>query len=149
MAEVEKRINIYFAAPLFTTAERRFNKDLASAIVHLGPYDVYLPQEAPDDPATSESEIFANNVDKLRTSEVVVAICDGPITDDGTSYEVGRARERGIPVVAVRTDTRGHEDMGFNLMFRDCIKVRVKPTCQIDALASLIHEAIQRSFTDG
>ncbi len=111
---------IYLAGPVFTLAERRFNEELAGELERLRPsLQVLLPQrydkEFQGEPDFSR-RMFASLAGALDSCDVVVAILDGPDADSGTSFEVGYARGLGKRVIGVRTDFRGGEDHGLNLM---------------------------------
>lgn len=106
-------MRIYLAGPLFTQAERLWNRELKQYLLHHG-HEVFLPQEHPH---TSARETFLLNLAYLRECEAVVAILDGADADSGTCWECGYAFARGKPVVAVRSDLRcSGDDEGFNLM---------------------------------
>ena len=111
---------IYLAGPVFTLAERRFNEELAGELERLRPsLEVFLPQrydkEFQNEPDFS-GKIFACLMGALDDCQVVVAVLDGPDADSGTSFEMGYARGQGKRVIGVRTDFRGSEDRGLNLM---------------------------------
>jgi nucleoside 2-deoxyribosyltransferase len=101
-------VRIYWAAPLFSVAERMFNNEMAEAL-HARGHEVFLPQEseANDRRAGPQSAvaIFDGDLDGLVWCEVVVACLDGPDPDSGTCWECGWAYEK-RPVVAFRTDVR-------------------------------------------
>jgi nucleoside 2-deoxyribosyltransferase/predicted secreted protein len=103
------RYRIYLAAPLFSEAERTYNRELHDLLT-ANYFDVYLPQAAGDDsPARTEDahrEIFSQNLDALRWADMVVAVVDGADADSGTSWEMGYAFGLGKPVFALRTDFR-------------------------------------------
>jgi nucleoside 2-deoxyribosyltransferase len=136
---------IYLAGPVFTLAERRFNEQLAGELERLGPaLQVFLPQRydnefqnAPD----FSRKMFACLMGALDHCEVVVAILDGSDTDSGTSFEMGYARGRGKKVIGVRTDFRGSEDHGVNLMLSNACSDLVREpstTATIERLAEKI-----------
>ncbi|QSZ67412.1 DUF523 domain-containing protein [Methanofollis aquaemaris] len=103
------RYHIYFAAPLFSEAERAFNRQVRD-LLEEHRYEVYLPQEAGDDGAVCDMggrrQIFERHVEVLRGVDLVLAVVDGADADSGTSWEMGYAAGRGIPAVALRTDFR-------------------------------------------
>jgi len=101
-------VKIYWAGPLFTTAERAWNRFMVEALRKNG-HDVFLPQEDEPREKTAES-IFEHDVDGLETSDVVVAVVDGADPDSGTSWEIGYAYSIGMPIVLVRTDFRGRHE---------------------------------------
>jgi nucleoside 2-deoxyribosyltransferase len=136
---------IYLAGPVFTLAERRFNEELANELERLSPsLQVFLPQrydkEFQDNPDFSQ-KMFACLVAALDNCTVVVAILDGPDADSGTSFEMGYARARGKRVIGVRTDFRGSEDHGLNLMLSNaCSDLVIEPstTATVEWLAERI-----------
>jgi nucleoside 2-deoxyribosyltransferase len=114
-------LRIYLSGPLFSQAERRWNRELAAALEErIAGADVILPQDfKPGGTYNSRAffrELFAECVDGVRTADVVVAVVDGPDVDSGTAFEMGVAHECGIPVVGLRTDFRESQDRGVNLV---------------------------------
>jgi len=121
------RYRVYLAAPLFSTAERRFNAWLSEMLAdHF--FSVYLPQDAGEEgccrTTEAQEEMFSRHCEALSRSDVVVAVIDGADADSGTSWEMGYAFARGIPVISVRTDFRragAHEHV--NLMLEQSSRV--------------------------
>ncbi len=71
---------IYFAAPLFTQAERIWNRELVAALRAFD-YQVFVPQEeaAPIlEHGMDPARIFQTMIDGVKTADAVVAILDGP-----------------------------------------------------------------------
>jgi nucleoside 2-deoxyribosyltransferase len=136
---------IYLAGPVFTLAERRFNEEIAGELERLSPsLQVFLPQrydkEFQGKPDFSR-KMFACLMGALDNCDVVVAILDGPDADSGTSFEMGYARARGKRVIGVRTDFRGSEDHGLNLMLSNaCSDLVTEPstTATVERLAERI-----------
>jgi len=95
-------VKLYFAAPLFSAAERAWNAELAAAVRDAG-HEVFLPQE--QDPGKDSPGIFATDVGGIDWAEGLVAIMDGPDPDSGTAWECGYAYGK-KPVIVVRTDVR-------------------------------------------
>lgn len=120
---------IYFAAPLFTQAERIWNQTLANAIVDQHPeIKVFLPQKE------SSKAIYNGKLDFAKVqkiclsgidaSDVLVAILDGPDSDSGTCFECGYAFSKGKKIIGIRTDLRAGEDQGLNAMLnQSCTEV--------------------------
>ncbi len=121
------RYRVYLAAPLFSAAERMFNRSVARLLSdHL--FDVYLPQESGDDSCsrdTREQErLFSLNKTALEGSDFIVAVIDGADADSGTSWEMGYAVALKKPVIALRTDFRRigpHEQV--NLMLEQSARI--------------------------
>jgi nucleoside 2-deoxyribosyltransferase len=117
------RAKIYFAGPLFTQAEWRWNAEVA-AILRRDKLDVILPQEASapmlaDSVPYDSARLFRENLANIEKADAVVAILDGPDADSGTCFECGFARHLGRPVIGIRTDIRrggDDPDAGVNLM---------------------------------
>ena len=121
-------MRIYFAGPLFTSAERDWNLTLATAVRDAG-HEVFLPQE--QEPGKDAAGIFATDVGGIDWAECLVAIMDGADPDSGTCWEVGYAFRK-KPIVLVRTDIRrnaGSGGSGYNPMLTESATIR------IDALA--------------
>jgi nucleoside 2-deoxyribosyltransferase len=114
---------IYLAGPLFTLAERRFNRELAAALESAGPeVSVILPQQHDHDhehdTAEGAKRIFERCLRDLGRAEAVVAVLDGPDADAGTAFECGYCYARKVPVVCLRTDIRGGAEPVVNAMLR-------------------------------
>lgn len=113
-------MNIYFAGPLFTLAERRFNEELAAEVRRLMPaVEIFFPQDC--DHQLKGQPDFAQRlycllIEAIDRCDAVVAILDGPDSDSGTCVEIGYARAKGKPVIGVRTDFRDGDMQGLNIM---------------------------------
>ncbi len=117
------RSTIYYAAPLFTDAERSWNAGNAVRLRARFPTrTLALPQEfcaafdAGPGAKPDFAQIFAACVDHLAQAAVVLAVIDGADPDSGTCWEAGYAYARGIPVISLRTDWRPAEDGAANCM---------------------------------
>lgn len=121
-------IRVYLAGPLFTSAERSFNQELAHAIEHSLPdARVILPQEyAKEIAGTGDffEKMYNYCIDKITEVDAIVAVLDGADADSGTCIEIGYARAKDKPVVGIRTDFRASEEHGLNLMVsRTCTRL--------------------------
>ena len=114
-------MEIYLAGPLFTQAERRWLRQLADALRERS-HKVFLPQDEAGLPLLKSPPDFHGAFETCRDAidraDCVIASLDGPDADSGTAWECGYAYARGKPVVVIRTDFRGGEDQGLNLMLR-------------------------------
>lgn len=122
-------IKIYFAAPLFTQAERIWNQLLTKAITEQDPsIKVFLPQ-IESDKADINGRIDFAKVQQIclkgiDESDILVAILDGPDSDSGTCFECGYACSKEKKLIGVRTDLRAGEDQGLNAMLnQSCTEV--------------------------
>ncbi|MEP7159442.1 MAG: nucleoside 2-deoxyribosyltransferase [Chloroflexota bacterium] len=138
-------MRIYFAAPLFSAAERDWNATLAAALREAG-HEVFLPQE--QERGRDAAGIFATDVGGIDWSDCLVAIVDGADPDSGTGWEVGYAYRK-KSIVLVRTDMRrtASDGSSYNAMLAESATIRVDavaaPISQVgrevlDALASLV-----------
>ena len=134
------RYNVYLAAPLFSEAEKTFNLRILELLTsHF--FQVYLPQDVGDDSHCRDGEehkhIFESHIHALDSTDILVAVIDGADADSGTSWEMGYAYRRGIPVYAVRTDFRisGHHEL-VNLMLEQSSAIVRNPSDLPDAMNS-------------
>lgn len=92
-------MKIYLAGPLFTQAERRWNRELAAALTRLKPdLEIILPQDVETmfrDGRPDFAAIFKRNVESIESSDAIVAILDRSDSDSGTSWECGYASPNG------------------------------------------------------
>lgn len=110
-------MKLYLAGPLFTAAEREFNRRLARGLEKLG-HEVFLPQEHVDSDQTAK-EIYETDIEGIHWAETIVANMDGPDPDSGTAWECGYATALKKKVLTYRTDLRSAADCdnsAFNLM---------------------------------
>lgn len=99
---------VYLAAPLFSEAERDFNRRLRDEIKKAG-FNVFLPQEDSNnikEEKNRQAIIFNKNTEAIESSDMVVAVIDGTDVDSGTSWEIGYAFAKGKPLLGLRTDFR-------------------------------------------
>jgi nucleoside 2-deoxyribosyltransferase len=112
-------MKIYLAGPLFTAAERAFNRRLRDLLVQRG-HEVWLPQD--HEPKTRAArDIFLTDVEGVDSSDVVVANMDGPDPDSGTCWECGYAYKK-KPIIVYRSDFRKPGDTKtspYNLMLTE------------------------------
>lgn len=105
---------IYFAAPLFSEADKMFNAHVYSRLREVldmwGGYDIeiYFPQ---DNKSINDKNAYASAQDitnadynELSESDIFIALLDGE--DSGVALEAGIAYERGIPMFGLWTDAR-------------------------------------------
>lgn len=104
-------MNIYFAGPMFATADLLYNDYLVKKIRELDDsLEVYLPQEngaINDKTAYADSKMIAlADTEKVLESDLLVAVLDGLTIDPGVASEIGVAYAKNIPMIGLYTDTR-------------------------------------------
>lgn len=137
-------MQVYYAAPLFTDAERAWNLANAQALrAGIPGLRLLLPQEfcSKHDQAKSAdagpdfTAIFRDCRDHLDQADLVLAVLDGADPDSGTCWEVGYAYAKQTPIIGLRTDWRPGEDAGANCMLtQSCESVHKNIT---DVIADL------------
>ena len=103
--------HIYFAAHLFAQSDLFYNQYLVKKIRELDDnLTIYLPQENEginDKSAYADSKMIAlADTDEVLKSDLMVALLDGLTIDAGVASEIGVAYAKGIPVIALYTDSR-------------------------------------------
>jgi len=142
-------MRIYFAGPLFTTAERDFNRAVADHLRLYG-HEVFLPQEV-EQVETQADTIFAAETKAMEWCDAIVVNADGPDPDSGSSWEHGNCWREKLSVV-FRTDIRDIDDgfPPFNLMLAQSantvINCKWKST---DQIAVAIDEALRALYDSG
>jgi hypothetical protein len=140
-------VRIYLAGPLFTPYERDFLSACAARLRADG-FDVFVPHEealALDN--TPADVIFAKDYAGLHAADAVLAVLDGPQTDDGTACEIGifyalmQAEPARKGIVGLVTDLRGArsgEGHGLNLFVAGCIEAAGKIVTDLDAAVAVL-----------
>jgi nucleoside 2-deoxyribosyltransferase len=123
-------MKIYLAAPLLNPMERSTNYIIRDKLVALG-HQVYLPQEAAGlafkeidlggDAKTIRQRIFDADMTAIRDTEVLLAVLDGRVPDEGVCVEVGVAYALGKKCVGYKTDARSLDKYGDNLFLEGCL----------------------------
>ena len=148
-------MKLYFAGPLFTTAERTWNAEVVAALRAAG-HEVFLPQEK--EPGLDATGIFAMDVGGIDWADGLVAIVDGADPDAGTCWEVGYAYGSAKPIVLVRTDFRdlAGEAGRYNPLVAESATVRLDlpaaPTTEVitailQALSSVAKDRLRKGAT--
>ncbi len=138
-------MRIYFAAPLFNAAEQRFNARLTWQLEEHG-HRVFLPQRdglemaeidpnaGPDSKANMRRMVFQLDSSEVIAADLVLAILDGRVPDEGICVEIG------IAWATRNADGRARRIVGLKTDSRTWL-----PT---DALNPMIGEALDELFTD-
>ena len=151
---MNRTINVYIAAPLFSVAEREFNDRLAEALkAAFDSCTINLPQQF----AVSISgqsgfldRVFEYSLESIKKSDAIVAVLDGPDVDSGTCVEIGYAFANKKPIIGLRTDFRSSEDRGVNLMVSmSCTRLIClqNSTTQLDDVLNEVVRAVKDLFS--
>jgi Nucleoside 2-deoxyribosyltransferase len=116
-----KDVLVYLAGPLFSEAERRFNREVTHRLQALG-FEVFLPQRdgverdrPPYDTMAPEERrraMFELDRSRILDSDVFLIVLDGRVPDEGACVELGIAYcqkylQKGEKLlVGLHTDTR-------------------------------------------
>ncbi len=136
-------MKLYFAGPLFSSAERDWNAALAGRLRAAG-HEVFLPQD--QEKGKDAAGVFATDVGGIDWADALVAIMDGPDPDSGTAWECGYAYGK-KPVVLVRTDFRasGGPGMPYNSMLTASATFRLDlGFANMDTVEAAILDALRR-----
>lgn len=136
-------MRIYQAGPLFSEAEQNWHRHLKHRLQTAG-YEVIWPFElfGQDEVAAwgedAPRKIMEADRAALDSCDLVVALLDGPMVDDGTAWEIGYAFAKGIPVMGIRTDFRQGGDTRHS-----CVNAMIEGSCvnivqTIDALLEVV-----------
>ncbi len=115
------KIKIYVAGPLFSSAERTFNRELTGRLESLG-FDVFLPQrdgverdKPPYDKMPAEEKrrrLFETDRNEVLDADIFLFVLDGRVPDEGAAVELGIAYAHkyllGVPkiLIGLYTDVR-------------------------------------------
>ena len=139
-------MKLYFAAPLFSGAERTWNADVAQGLRD-GGHEVFMPQD--QEPERDAAGIFTTDVGGIDWADALVAIIDGPDPDSGTAWECGYAYGK-KPIVLVRTDIRAQGGSGgpYNAMLTGAATTRLDlPFATTSRVVAEVLDAIRRLET--
>jgi len=121
---------VYFAAPLFSEAEREYNLKLTGILERYG-YEVFLPQRdgllAAELEGRSEAEktemIFRKDREEILKADILFMVLDGRVPDEGACVELGIAHANGKRCYGIKSDSRSVElDMDLNPMIAGCFE---------------------------
>jgi len=135
-------MKLYFAAPLFSGAERTWNADVAQGLRD-GGHEVFMPQD--QEPERDAAGIFTTDVGGIDWADALVAIIDGPDPDSGTAWECGYAYGK-KPIVLVRTDIRQTgSGAPYNAMLAEAATTRLDlPFAPTSRVVAEVLDALRR-----
>jgi len=136
---------VYFAAPLFNKMEKDYNLELVTLLESYG-YEVFLPQRdgflAPELLGLTEQEkidkIFQKDLEEVTNADIIFAVLDGRVPDEGVCVELGIAYTSGKRCYGIKNDARSVElDMDLNPMITGCMDKIFYNTNDVELLQSL------------
>ena len=142
---VKEGKRVYFAAPLFSQAERDYNLKITHILEDYD-YQVFLPQRdgylAPDLSGLNEEEkakkIFDKDYEEIMAADIFFGILDGRAPEEGVCVELGIAYANNKRCYGFKTDARSVEiDMDLNPMISGCLLKLFYSTDGEAAIASL------------
>lgn len=140
-------MRIYFAAPLFNAAEQRFNARLTWQLEERG-HRVFLPQRdglemaevdtgaGPEQLAEMRRKVFALDTSEVIAANLILAVLDGRVPDEGVCVEIG------IAWATRNADPARSERRIVGL------KTDARTWLPNDDLNPMVSEALDRLFTD-
>jgi nucleoside 2-deoxyribosyltransferase len=115
---------VYLAGPLFSEAEKNFNKQLRDLLS--SHCSVYLPQDdggllvemvtAGIPPTEATTMIFQKDIEEVKKCDIFLIILDGRTVDEGACVELGLAFGLNKECVGLQTDPRRLLSFGNNPM---------------------------------
>ena len=122
-------MRIYLAGPLFTPIEREFIEVIADKLERA--YTVYVPHrdgllvEEQLIRGLNQSEVYhavyQRDINEIQKCDVLLAILDGRVPDEGVCVEIGYAKALGKRIIGLKTDVRSALPWGNNPMIDGCI----------------------------
>jgi nucleoside 2-deoxyribosyltransferase len=140
-------MKIFLSGPLFTAAEREFNRQLEALLKKAG-HATWLPQNKKAKERAA-IPVFVNIIEGIQAADVVVANMDGADPDSGTSWECGYAYASGMPIIVFRTDFRKQRNtkLGpYNLMMWASATERLDgPFSNVEELAEKLQPLLDKA----
>ena len=116
---------VYIAGPLFTAGERQTLEQVDLVVKKTIGRDTYLPHRDGGiflRDAGSSLIFFQGDTAQLDSSDMVVAVLNGPDVDGGTSWEIGYAFSKGKKIIGYCDDTRIYApELQINPMIFHCL----------------------------
>ena len=128
---------IYIAGPLFSEAEKEFNKNVNEFLTEIG-FNTFLPQhdghqlsvllDNGDSIKKARKKIFDLDIKELEKTDVVLFIMDGRVPDEGACVEIGYAYAKGKECIGLKTDSRTLIGKYDNPLITGVLKNRIAKT---------------------
>ena len=135
-------MRVYLAAPLFTPHERELNLKITGMIERMSKYEVFLPQrdgillgkhtKTSESVAELKRQVFIRDVQAIERSDIVFAVLNGRVVDEGVAFEMGFAFAKGLKCWAYKDDWRQLLETGDNPMLEGSIDKRFNSIEEIE-----------------
>jgi len=135
-------MRFYLAAPLFTPQERDLNLEITKIIETNPIHEVFLPQRDGsllDDEVKFgnnilkvKDEIFKKDITAIENSDVVFAVLNGRVIDEGVAFEIGYGCAKGLKCWAYKNDWRQLLESGDNPMIEGATSMRFNSIKEIE-----------------
>ena len=135
-------MRVYLAAPLFTPQERELNLTITGIIERMPKHTVFLPQRDGillgeqvrngEDVLELKRQIFLKDVKAIEASDMVFAVLNGRVVDEGVAFEMGFAFAKGMKCWAYKDDCRQLLESGDNPMLEGSIDRRFNSIEEIE-----------------
>ncbi len=148
-------LRLYLAGPLFSEAERQYNKYLSDFLENFG-FETFLPQR--DGHKFSDllangttktvamNKIFTRDINELKKADVVIFVMDGRVPDEGACVEIGYAYALGKECIGLKTDPRTLMSDADNPLILGALKYRIaKNLKELDVFLYKIKETEEGS----
>lgn len=135
-------MKFYLAAPLFTPHERDLNLKITKIIEANPNHEVFLPQrdgfllteevKIGNDIHEIKEKIFQKDIRAIENSDIIFAILNGRVVDEGVAFEMGYGCARGLNCWAYKNDWRQLLESGDNPMIEGAINRRFDSLVEIE-----------------
>lgn len=138
-------MRIYVAGALFSIAEQSFNTQLKKELLNLNSdLNIILPQDEAKKHLGKdnfEQLIFTSCEEEVTKADIILAILEGSDIDSGTCIELGLAFAQNKKIIGVRTDFRGSEIEGLNIMVRKVLNhyIHISKDTTVSSLAQKVN----------
>jgi nucleoside 2-deoxyribosyltransferase len=101
-----KPLKVFLNSSLSHLASQMFNQKIKELLQEEG-FTCILPQDIlPPVSSTKPKDVFQQNVELIRQSDLVLSILDAP--GEGVIFELGVAYSSNKPIIAFRSDKQGY-----------------------------------------
>lgn len=135
----ERTLRIYLAAPFFSEGERCLNEIILQRLdPHWRVFYPYRDGVRMTDlliqgvtPRSAVDQVGRCDFEQIKICDLVIAVLDGRVPDEGVCVEVGLARGLNKDVIGLLTDTRSCFSWGSNPMLSSCLSLLCTDTSHL------------------